>query len=165
MCDIISAWRVSFQIDRSHKSHTTLDKSPQCTILQQVYCQDISRAANQIVASQFTGKSTVNSTARSSQKRRKYQSSALLGHCKDYRCTGHLWCSPVDSPPKGPVMQKVSPYHDVIMWRICASLKSRRWVCEKPLNPVWEVSKFYKMRLIFSNRTKTIHRCVSARNT
>ena len=153
------------QISPTHHFATELCTHVHTCSMRQVYCQDISRAANHIVASQFTGKSTVNSTARSSQKRRKYQSSALLGHCKDYRCTGYLWCSPVDSPPKGPVMQKVSPYHDVIMWRICAGLKSRRWVCEKPLNPVWEVSKFYKMRLIFSNRTKTIHRCVSARNT
>ena len=80
------------------------------------------------MASQITGVSIARSTVYSGADQRKHQSSASLA----FERGNHRW--PVDSPPKGPVTRKMSPFKDAIMsqsqWRgalmfslICAWIK------------------------------------------
>ena len=62
------------------------------------------------MASQITGVSSVCSTVCSGADQRKLRSSALLAFVRG----NHR--SPADSPNKGPVMRKMLPFDDVIMW-------------------------------------------------
>ena len=61
------------------------------------------------MASQVTSRTVVYSTVYSGVDQRKYQSSASLAFVEGI----HRW--PVNSPHKGPVTQKMSPFDDVIM--------------------------------------------------
>ena len=61
------------------------------------------------MASQITGVSIVYSTICSSAYQRKHQSSASLAFVREI----HGWS--VNSPHKGPVTRKMSPFDDVIM--------------------------------------------------
>ena len=62
-----------------------------------------------VIASQITSLTIVYSTVYSSSDQRKYQSSTSLAFVWGI----HQW--PVNSPHKGPVMQKMFPYDDVII--------------------------------------------------
>ena len=62
------------------------------------------------MASQISGVSIVYSTACSVADQRKHQSSAWLPFVRGI----HRW--PVNSPHKGPVLRKMFPFDDVIMW-------------------------------------------------
>ena len=62
------------------------------------------------VVSQITGVSMVCSAVYAGTDRKKYQSSALLVLVKEI----HRW--PVNSPHKEPVMWKVFPFDDAIMY-------------------------------------------------
>ena len=61
------------------------------------------------MASQITNLTIVYSTVYSGADQRKHQSSASLAFVRGI----HRW--PVNSPHKGPVTRKMSPFHDVIM--------------------------------------------------
>ena len=61
------------------------------------------------MASEITGASIVCSTVCSNANQRKYQSSTSLAFVRGFHR------SPVDSPHKGPVTQKMFPFGDVIM--------------------------------------------------
>ena len=63
-----------------------------------------------LMTSQTTVDSIVFSTVCSGAKQRKYQSSASLAFVRV------IHRRPVDSPHKGPVAQKMSPFDDVIMY-------------------------------------------------
>ena len=69
------------------------------------YCDDIMCA----MAHQITGLTIVYSTVYSGTDQRKHQSSASLAFVRGI----HRW--PVNSPHKGPITQKMFPFHDVIM--------------------------------------------------
>ena len=62
------------------------------------------------IASQITSLTIVCSAVCSGADQRKHQSSASLGFVRGI----HQW--PVTSPHKGPVIQKMLPFDDVIMW-------------------------------------------------
>ena len=70
------------------------------------------------MASQITSLTSVYSTVYSGADERKHQSSASLVFVRGI----HRW--PVNSPHKGPVMRKMSPFDDVIMGE---SINSSRW--------------------------------------
>ena len=63
------------------------------------------------MASQITSLTIVYSTVYSGADQRKQQSLASLAFVRGI----HRW--PVNSPPKGPVTQKIFPFDDVIMYR------------------------------------------------
>ena len=71
---------------------------------------DVSYVIMSAMASQITGASIVYSTAYSGANQRKHQSSASLAFVQG------IHRRPVNSPHKGPVMWKVFPFDDVIMW-------------------------------------------------
>ena len=62
-----------------------------------------------VMASQITGVSIVLSTVCPGADQRRHQSSASLDFVRGI----HRW--PMDSPHKGPVTRKMSPFDDVIM--------------------------------------------------
>ena len=64
-----------------------------------------------IMSAMITSLTTVYSTVYSGADQRKYQNSASLGVVRGI----HRW--PVNSPHKGPVMRKMFPFDDVIMWQ------------------------------------------------
>ena len=66
-------------------------------------------------AFQITGIPIVCSTVYSGANQRRHQSSASLAFVRGI----HWW--PVDSPPKGPVIQKMFSFDDVIMIPLCFS--------------------------------------------
>ena len=63
------------------------------------------------MTSQITGISIVYSTVCSGAHQRKHQGSASLAFVQGI----YRW--PVNSPHKGPVMQKMPPFDDVVMWQ------------------------------------------------
>ena len=65
-----------------------------------------------VMASQITGVSIAYSTVWSGVDQRKHQRTASLAFVRVI----HRW--PVDSPHKGPVMRKMFPFDDVIMWPV-----------------------------------------------
>ena len=69
-----------------------------------------------MMASQITNITIVHSTIYSGADQRKNESSPSLGFVRGI----HRW--PVNSPPKGPVMQKMFLFHDVIMFIKCIQL-------------------------------------------
>ena len=80
------------------------------------------------MASQITSVSIVCSTVGSGEDQRKHQSSASLAFVRGI----HWW--PVNSPHKGPVTRKLSPFDDVIMLSLCSTwvpmtTKSLLWQC------------------------------------
>ena len=82
------------------------------------------------MASQITSLTIVYSTVYSGADQRKQQSLASLAFVRGI----HRW--PVNSPPKGPVTQKIFPFDDVIMYRhhfniattLSKTLKRTRWL-------------------------------------
>ena len=68
------------------------------------------------MASQITSLTIVYSTVYSGGDQRKHQSSASLAFVRG----SHRW--PVNSPHKRPVTRKMFPFHDVIMYLLCAEL-------------------------------------------
>ena len=78
------------------------------------------------VMSQITGLMIVYSTVYSDADQRKHQSSASLAFVWEI----HGW--PVNSPHKWPVMQKMFPFDDVIMWKLAAL-----WHHNDLINSLW----------------------------
>ena len=72
-----------------------------------IYCSDVIMGT---MASQITSLTIVYSTINSGADQRKYQSSASLAFVRGI----HRW--PVNSPHKWPVMRRMSPFDDVIMF-------------------------------------------------
>ena len=84
---------------------TRVDPYPCCPVVS-LHCSDVIMSA---MASQIISVSIVHLAVCSGSDQRKHQSSASLAFEKGI----HQW--PVNSPHKGPVMQKMFPFADVIM--------------------------------------------------
>ena len=76
-----------------------------------------------MMASQITSLVIVYSTVYSGTDQRKHQSSRSLAFVRGI----HRW--PLNSPHKGPVMQKMFPFDDFIMYRISASNVNVKATC------------------------------------
>ena len=74
-----------------------------------------------VMASHITSLTTVYSTVYSGTVQRKHQSSASLAFERGI----HRW--PVNSPHKGPVMQKMFPFDDVIMKQCHVIIRQWYW--------------------------------------
>ena len=75
-----------------------------------IFCMHYSDIIISMMASQITSLTIVYSTVYSGADQRKHQTSTSLTFVR-----GNWW--PVNSPHKGPVMWKMFPFHNVIMWR------------------------------------------------
>ena len=73
------------------------------------------------MASQITSLTIVYSNVYSGTDGRKHQSSTSLAFMRGI----HRWL--VNSQHKGPVMQKMFPYNDVIMVRVAIIVNIQRW--------------------------------------
>ena len=72
------------------------------------------------MASQITSLTSIYSTVYSGADQRKHQSSASLAFVQIIH-----W-RPVNSPPKGPVMWKVFPFDDVIMYELAIVIRKSK---------------------------------------
>ena len=77
-------------------------------------CSSLQWCPTCVMSSYPPGSSNVCSTVCSGWHRRKHQNSASLLHHWPFVRGSHQW--PMDSPHKGPTMQKAFPYRDVLMW-------------------------------------------------
>ena len=77
-----------------------------------VNCNHYNDVIMNTMASQITSLAIVYSTVYSASDQRKYQNSASLVFVRG------IHRGPVNSPHKGPVTRKMSPFDDVIMWMV-----------------------------------------------
>ena len=108
-CRLRSQIRKRYKILHSDPVFLIFAEIPRCNNDPCHYSDVLMRA----MASQITGVSTVCSAVCSGADQRKHQSSASLAFVRGI----HRW--PVNSPHKGPVTRKMSPFDDVIMDVMC----------------------------------------------
>ena len=109
-------WFVFLEIRLVNINSDSLSFFSLCSFQQRMLCLRrffISKHHNDVtigaMASQLTSLTTIYSTVYSGADQGKHQSSASLAFVRGI----HRW--PVNSPHKGPVTQKMFPFHDVIM--------------------------------------------------
>ena len=102
-----------------------------------------------MTASQITSLTIVYSTVYSGTDRRKHQSYVPLAFVRGI----HRW--PVNSPHKGPVTRKMSPFDDVIML-LCDSVEDETILCIIPVDGMclflWKLSPEHHI-------SRGLHRC------
>ena len=100
------------------------------------------------MASQITSLTIVYSTVYSGTDQRKHQSSASLAFVRGI----HRF--PVNSPHKGPVLRKMFPFDDVIMWRFTL-IPFASWFL-LPALPLYYALSCSENGLVPQERIKTI---------
>ena len=97
------------------------------------------------MASQITSLTMVYSTVYSGADPRKHQSSASLAFVRG------IHRSPVNPPHKWPVMRKIFPFDDVVMWPIVYHFYQRCGVCSLEPGTSWFISSYWLLRqLVFT---------------